>query len=107
MVFETKEQIIKRKKLARYRFRTLIRKAYLNSYWLSELDDVALGENAARNIAIIMKRSNKRRGVLTLNDKTILKKPAEMRTKEENQQLMKLFDALNCFNVVPSVRKNN
>lgn len=103
MVFETKEQIIRRKKAARYRFRTLIRKTSVNSFWLSELDDLTLGENASKNIAIILKRSQKQRSVLTIHEKTSLKKPAEDRSKDEVEHLKKLFDHLQCFQGISPV----
>ena len=104
MVFETKDQIIKRKKLARYRFRALILKARLNAYWLSELDDVSIGENVAKNITIILNRSHKKRSVLTIHDKTILKKKPNGRTKDETAQLKKLFDELPCLKIFTPVR---
>lgn len=97
MVYETKEQIIKRKKLARYRLRALIRKARLNAYWLSELDDLTLGDNALKNITIIMKRPTQSRSVLTIHDKTMLKKAQATRTMDEGENLTKLFDELPCF----------
>lgn len=103
MVFETKEQIIRRKKVARYRFRALIRKAHLNSYWLSQLDDLSLGENVSKNITIILNRSQKQRGVLTIHDKKCLKKLPGDRTKDEVEQLKKLFDELPCFQTIPPV----
>lgn len=103
MVFETKEQIIKRQKLARYRFRAIIRKAQLNAYWLRELEDATLGENVAKNITIILNRSTEKRSVLTIHDKTILKKKAHERTKEERTHLTKLFDELPCFKIFDPV----
>lgn len=103
MVFETKEQIIRRKKMARYRFRALIRKAFVNSYWLSELDDLTLGENVSKNITIILKRSQKRHGVLTIHDKKSLKKSPADRSKDEVEHLKKLFEDLPCFQSIPPV----
>lgn len=94
MVFETKEQIIRRKKMARFRLRAIIKKARLNAYWLSELEDLTLGENAMKNIAIILQRPTESRGILTLHDKAILNKPAAVRTKQEVEHLTKVFDEL-------------
>lgn len=107
MVYETKEQIIRRKKMARYRFRAIIRKALLNSFWLSELDDLSLGDNVQKNITIILKRRQKMRGVLTIHDKTSLRKPPTERTNEEVLHLKKLFDELPCFSSLAPVRSNS
>lgn len=103
MVFETRDQIIKRKKMAKYRLRAFIRKAFLNSYWLSELDDVTLGENVSKNITIILKRSQKRHGMMTIHDKRNLKMSPENRTKDQVEQLKKLFDELPCFQSISPV----
>lgn len=104
MVFETKEQIIRRKKVARYRFRALIRKARLNAHWLSELEDLTLGENVAKNITIILNRSQQKRGVLTIHDKATLRKPPAERTKGEIEHLTMLFDELPCMSSISPVR---
>lgn len=95
MVFETKDQIIRRKKLARFKFRILVRKVLFNAKWLSELDE-QIGEDVQRNVAIILKRTHKQ-GALTIIEKRILKKNWKNRTEEETQQLQELFDALPCF----------
>lgn len=106
MVFETKEQIIRRNKMARYRFRAIIRKAWLNSYWLSELDDLSLSDNVEKNIAIILNRSKTKRSVLTIHDKTILRTPLSERTKDDTKSLVKLIDELPCFkSFTPFIRE--
>lgn len=96
MVFETKEQIIRRRKLARFKFRFLARKAFLNKSWLSELDDDVIGEDVKKNVAIILKRSH-RKGAVTIIEKRILKKHWKSRSNEEEEALQKLFDNLPCF----------
>lgn len=95
MVFETKDQIIRRKKLSRFKFRFLVRKAFFNKTWLSELDE-EIGENVMKNIAIILKRSHQK-GALTIIEKSILKKHWKSRSEEEEEKLQKLFDQLPCF----------
>lgn len=45
------DQIIKRKKLAKYRLRSLVRHALVNAYWLAELEDTKLGDNVKRFVA--------------------------------------------------------
>lgn len=103
MVFETKEQIIRRKKMAKYHLRALVRKARLNAYWLSELEDLKLGDDALKNITIIMRRPPESLGILTIHDKTILKRPHAARSKEEVAHLVKLFDELPCFKTINPV----
>lgn len=95
MVFETKEQIIKRKRMARYRFKAIARKAQFNSYWL--LDDIDIDKNVPKNVAVLLKRFKERRGVLTLQEKSLLRKSSAARTKEDFKHLEKLFDELPCF----------
>jgi hypothetical protein len=95
MVFETKEQIIRRKKIARFKFRILARKVFFNKSWLGELDE-QLGEDVKKNVAIILQRSRKK-GALTIIEKRILKKSTESRDEEEEEKLKKLFDILPSF----------
>lgn len=95
MVFETKDQIIRRKKLARFKFRFLARKAFFNKAWLSEIDET-IGEDVKKNVAIILKRSH-RKGALTIIEKRILKKDWRYRSDEEVEALQKLSDTLPCF----------
>ena len=96
MVFETKDQIIRRKKLARFKFRTLVRKVFFNASWISELDEEKIGENVQKNVAIILKRSHKQ-GALTMIEKRILQKKWKDRNEEENKVLELLFNSLPCF----------
>lgn len=103
MVYETKEQIIRRKKVARYRLRAVIRKAHLNSFWLSELEDATLGDNVMKNITIILKQSQAKRSILTIHDKTMLRKPSAERTKDEVAHLNELFHQLPCFELIAPV----
>lgn len=95
MVFLTKEQIIKRKKLAKFRFKTLVRKAFFNNSWLSQIDD-KIGDDAKRNVAIILKRSTKTGG-LTLFEKSIIKTPLNKRSSDEKEKLEEMFDKIPCF----------
>lgn len=97
MAFLTKEQIIKRKRNARYRFKTLVRKAFFNKKWLSEVEG-KIGEDVKRNVAIILNRSNKKGGI-TLVEKSILKTPVSKRTEEEVDIITKLFDKIPCFQI--------
>jgi len=97
MVFLTKEQIIKRKREARFRFKTIVRKAFFNKKWLSELDE-KIGEDVKKNVAIILNRSNKKGGI-TLVEKSILKTPIKERTADQIDIIEKLFDKIPCFQI--------
>lgn len=97
MVYLTKEQIFKRKRLARFRFKTLARKAFLNKSWLSEIDD-QIGEDVKKNVAIILNRSVHKQG-LSLLEKSITKIPPNQRTGEELKKLEKVCENIPCFQV--------
>jgi hypothetical protein len=102
-MFYTREEKIRRRRLARYRLRALIRKVYLNYLWLSELEDLKLGDDAQKNITIILRRPTQQRGMLTIHDKRILNTKHIDRTEEEKIELLKLLDELPCFKNYPPV----
>lgn len=106
MVFETKDQIIKRKKMARYKFKAIARKAMMNAFWLAELDDVNVGINVPKNVAILLRRFNEKRGVLTLRDKALLRKPSAERTSDEIKHLEKLLEDFPGFKLFSPVTKS-
>lgn len=56
---------IKKRRLARIRFRSLIKTVILNRKWLAEFEDVTLGDNVNRNVAILV-RSKGQKGILSL-----------------------------------------
>lgn len=91
----TKEQILKQKRIAKFTFRALVRKAHFNSAWLSAVDG-QIGPNVKRNVAIILNRSQ-RRGSLSLLDKKNLKILPTKRTAEQLEKIQKLFDILPCM----------
>lgn len=103
MVFLTREEQIKRRKLIRYRFRALIRKVYQNWLWLSELEDLQLGDDPQKNIDIILHRPTQQRGMLSIHDRRILNKNPRERTEDEKDELLELFKELSCFKNYPIV----
>lgn len=105
MVFLTREERIKRRKLVRYRFRALVRRVYHNWQWLSELEDKQLGDDVQKNIAIILHRPTQKFGMLTIHDRRILYKNPRDRTKEEKDELFELFKELSCFEEFQMVRE--
>lgn len=106
MVFETKEQIIKRKRAARYRFQRIAHIASKNP-WIADQEDAKLGNDALKNVAIILNRTHRsEHGQLLLHDKTSLRKPLEKRSSAEVLHLEQLFDKLPCFqSFSPIIRK--
>lgn len=106
MVFETKEQIIKRKRAARYRFQRIALSASRNP-WIADQQDTKLGDDALKNVAIILNRSQRTEHVqLLLHDKTALRKPLEKRTEPEILHLEQLFEKLPCFQQFSPVNSN-
>lgn len=59
------EEKLRRKRLAKFRFKSLVRKVAINVFWLSELDDVTIGDNAKRNIQVIIRKKGQK-GILTI-----------------------------------------
>lgn len=106
MVFLTREERIRRRKLIRYRFRALVRRVFNNWQWLSEYEDQQLGDDVQKNIAIIMHRPiHKMKGMLTIHDRRILMKIPRSRTEAEKNELFELFKGLSCFEKFQMVRK--
>ncbi|XP_037048079.1 uncharacterized protein LOC119082622 [Bradysia coprophila] len=95
-----KKELLRRKQLAKFRFKTLCRKVIVNAYWLSAIEDVTLGSNPRRNINIIVRRSG-RKGILTLREKSIFNKPNQDRTTAEKEQLTAVIHSLKCFETIP------
>jgi hypothetical protein len=105
MVFLSKQERIAKRKLIRYRFRAFIRKVYLNSLWLSELEDFKFSDNVQNNInAIIMRRPAQQRGMLTIHNRRILNLKHEERSDKERIDLIKVLSELSCFKNYPPVK---
>ncbi|XP_065090453.1 uncharacterized protein LOC135711513 [Ochlerotatus camptorhynchus] len=87
---------MQRRLLARFRFRSLVRMVICNNYWLSEIEDQEFGDNARRNIAIIVRRKS-RKGLLSILEKIILNQPVRNRTEEQKAKLAGVFRKMKCF----------
>ncbi|CAG9835537.1 unnamed protein product [Diabrotica balteata] len=96
----TPAQEIERRKIARRRFRALIREVYDNRYWLGEFEEIRLSENVKRNILLLTKKT-KILSSLTMYEKSILRKPTELRTEEERNHLNKVIGGLKYFRKYP------
>ncbi|XP_058811524.1 cAMP-dependent protein kinase type I-alpha regulatory subunit-like [Topomyia yanbarensis] len=94
------EEKLRRRRVARFRFKALVRLVICNNYWLSDIDEQEIGENARRNIALIVRRKGKK-GLLTLLEKAILNQRAEDRTQEQILKLNEVFRKLECLSHFP------
>ncbi|XP_062701163.1 uncharacterized protein LOC109432946 [Aedes albopictus] len=94
------EEEKRRRAYIHFRFRSLVRTVIANNYWLSELEDQEFGDNARRNIAIIVRRKG-RKGLLTIFDKMILNQPSSGRTAEQKAKLADVFRQLECLSRFP------
>lgn len=93
---EIREAKLRKRRLARIRFKSLIQKVRLNVFWLSELENQTLGDNVRRNVAIIVRRKGFK-GILTLMEKRILNTPVELRTIEEKKRILMVISELKCL----------
>ncbi|XP_065355185.1 uncharacterized protein LOC135949524 [Calliphora vicina] len=90
----------KKKKIARSRFRNLIRSVALNRIWLVDAGDQKLSLNVKKNIAMLV-RTQRKIGLLTMAEKSLIRTHHALRTTEERKKLVSLMASLNCFNKIP------
>nr|CAD7413193.1 unnamed protein product [Timema poppensis] len=84
------------------RFKAVVHLVMANAYWLGDVDDVPLGSNARLNVILLKKRGKReKQKLLTLQEKTILMKPASERTHDEQKQLSMIIGGLKCFRRYP------
>ncbi|GJQ81454.1 hypothetical protein Trydic_g14611 [Trypoxylus dichotomus] len=94
------DQIAFRSIRARRRFKALVRLVIANRHWLEDVEDEHLSENVKKNVQLLTKKKAKK-GLLTLQQKALLNKPAEYRTEEEKILLNKIIGGLKCFRKYP------
>lgn len=87
------DKIVERRLRARRRFRQIVRQVIQNLHWIADIDDEKITENVQKNINIIYRKKTEKK-LLSLADKSLLRKRAEWRTKEENYQLYKSIGGL-------------
>lgn len=87
---------MRKKRLARFRFRSLVRKVIANLQWLSELEETTMGDNVRRNVAIIVRRKGVK-GILTLGEKAMLNTPMQYRTDAQRRAIVMILASLKCF----------
>ncbi|KAK9694810.1 Cyclic nucleotide-binding domain [Popillia japonica] len=85
---------------ARRRFKAIVRLVIANKPWLEDIEDEQLTENVKRNVQLLIKKRAKK-GLLTLQQKSILCKPAAARTEAERLLLYRIIGGLKCFRKYP------
>ncbi|KAJ2951790.1 hypothetical protein O0L34_g13955 [Tuta absoluta] len=98
---EDPELLMRRKFLAKCRFRALVRKVMCNLHWLVEDDEVYEGDNVKRRVEQAM-RAKKKAKLLSLSDKVLLNKPVSDRTEVEKRWIYRKIGGLKCFKRYPN-----
>ncbi|XP_064536789.1 uncharacterized protein LOC135427293 [Drosophila montana] len=89
-----------RKRLAKLRFKRLVRVAFANQKWISEVDEQGLTLNVKKNVAMLVRKKHKT-GILTMAQKGLLATPHHTRTIPERKSLCTIVAGLGCFTQVP------
>uniref|UniRef100_A0A182YNX2 Cyclic nucleotide-binding domain-containing protein n=1 Tax=Anopheles stephensi TaxID=30069 RepID=A0A182YNX2_ANOST len=93
------EEKLKRRRLARFRFKRLVHVVICNRYWIGEIEDREIGNNVTRNVAVIDRRLT-HKGTLTIivrKEKKILNSPPEERTEEKRRLLRVVLRKIECL----------
>ncbi|XP_052890075.1 cGMP-dependent protein kinase 1-like [Anopheles moucheti] len=93
---KTDEENLKRRRLAKFRFKRLVHVVICNRYWITEIEDREIGNNVHRNVAVIDRRLT-HTGTLTIIEKKILNSPPAERTDNQRQLLTKALRQIECL----------
>ncbi|XP_055639557.1 uncharacterized protein LOC129777349 [Toxorhynchites rutilus septentrionalis] len=100
------EERKRRRAFVRTRLQRGIRMVIYNLSWLQQIDQHYYGDNARRNIAMVMWRRVGRKALFTLIEKTGLSKPVEERTYWQRDRISEAFRDLECLaRFPPEVRQ--
>lgn len=102
LILGPQELRLHKKRLAKFRFKSLVRKVLANRVWLSEIEETQLGDNVRRNVAIIVRRKGVK-GILTLEEKTLLNTRMEYRTDDQKRRIVSIVASLACMVNLPPV----
>lgn len=86
----------------RRRWRALVKLVMVNQEWMKEQEETLMTSNITRNITMIVRRQRKT-GILTMEERIILRTPAFARTTEERKKLVDLMLRLECFQILSPV----
>ncbi|XP_055916884.1 uncharacterized protein LOC129949437 isoform X2 [Eupeodes corollae] len=89
-------EIKERRKHVRRRFRILTRIVILNKAWLEDTEEQQMSMDAKKNIDKLL-RPKRKIGILTMNDKKIMRTPFWMRPIEDRKHMINLMLNLTCF----------
>ncbi|XP_017869905.1 PREDICTED: uncharacterized protein LOC108618419 isoform X1 [Drosophila arizonae] len=89
-----------RKKLAKLRFKRVVRVAYANHQWVNETDDQGITLNVKKNVAMLVRKKHKT-GILTMAQKGLLATLHSTRSIAERKKLCTIVASLGCFTQVP------
>ncbi|KAM7360315.1 uncharacterized protein ACRADG_004761 isoform 2-T2 [Cochliomyia hominivorax] len=91
---------VKKRKMARLRFRNIIRSVSINRIWLEDAGEQKFSLNVKKNIAMLV-RPKRKIGILTMAEKSLIRTHHTLRTTEDRKKLVTLMANLNCFNNFP------
>ncbi|KAK9869220.1 hypothetical protein WA026_002970 [Henosepilachna vigintioctopunctata] len=97
---QKEERQIRRVVKIRRIFKSCIRLAYFNAYWLMDEGWRDSGPSFMKNIRVLVIKK-KSRSLVTFQQKAILNKPEEDRTEEERRYLSNVFEGMRCFKRYP------
>lgn len=86
----------------RRRWRAIVKLVMVNQEWMKEQEETVMTSNISKNITMIVRRE-RRTGILTMEERIILRTPAFARTIEERKKLVDLMLRLECFQILPPV----
>ncbi|XP_023158482.1 uncharacterized protein LOC101458382 isoform X1 [Ceratitis capitata] len=89
-----------KKKMARLRFKNLVRSVTLNRIWLMDSGEQKLSLNVKKNINMLI-RPQRKVGVLTMAEKTLLRTHHNLRSINDRKNLVNLLAGLTCFSRIP------
>ncbi|XP_039500178.1 uncharacterized protein LOC120457066 [Drosophila santomea] len=89
------------KKMAKIRFKKLVRAVILNMQWLNELpEETGISLNVKKNVAMLV-RQKRKVGMMTMAEKSLLRTPHATRTVDERKKLCNIVANLACFSKFP------
>lgn len=87
----------------RRRWRAVVKLVMVNQEWMKEQEEtIMMTSNISKNITMIVRRERKT-GILTKQERIILRTPAFARTIEERKKLVDLMLRLECFQILSPV----
>ncbi|KAH8388678.1 hypothetical protein KR200_000440 [Drosophila serrata] len=93
------------KKVAKNKFKRLVRNVILNMQWLNEAaEETGMSLNVKKNVAMSV-RQKRKVGMMTMAEKSLLRTPHSSRSVDERKKLCNIVAGLSCFSKFsPKVR---